>query len=126
MPPVLSTERIAHLGTAGDCRAAAFQSSLCRSGVRTDKTHCEHNESGYPSIADMREDIRKPPLSRSNKHAVIQSRHQRSAGSHDRQLRRLDTLEDTGGIDADLTPRIRNVGSVALISPPTAANSREW
>jgi hypothetical protein len=28
MPPVLSTERIAHLGTAGDCRAAAFQSTL--------------------------------------------------------------------------------------------------
>jgi len=25
--------------------------------VRTDKTHCEHNESGYPSIADMRADI---------------------------------------------------------------------
>src|SRR3982074_988482 len=24
---------------------------------RTDKTHCEHNESGYPSIADMRADI---------------------------------------------------------------------
>src|SRR4029077_13479147 len=37
MPPVLSTERIAHLGTAGDCRAAAFQSSRCRSWVRTDK-----------------------------------------------------------------------------------------
>ena len=33
MPPALSTERIAHLGTAGDCRAAAFQSSLCRSWV---------------------------------------------------------------------------------------------
>jgi hypothetical protein len=33
MPPVLSTEKIAHLGTAGDCRAAAFQSSLCRSWV---------------------------------------------------------------------------------------------
>ena len=33
MPPVLSTERIAHLGTAGDCCAAAFQSSLCRSWV---------------------------------------------------------------------------------------------
>ena len=28
-----------------------------RNGVRTDKTHCEHNESGYPSIADMRADI---------------------------------------------------------------------
>jgi hypothetical protein len=25
--------------------------------VRTDKTPCEHNESGYPSIADMRADI---------------------------------------------------------------------
>ena len=33
MPPVLSTEKIAHLGTVGDCRAAAFQSSLCRSWV---------------------------------------------------------------------------------------------
>ena len=28
-----------------------------RSWVRTDKTPCEHNESGYPSIADMRADI---------------------------------------------------------------------
>ena len=36
MPPVLSTERIAHLGTTGDCRAAAFQSSLCRSWVNRD------------------------------------------------------------------------------------------
>jgi hypothetical protein len=26
-------------------------------GVRTDKAHREHNESGYPSIADMRADI---------------------------------------------------------------------
>jgi hypothetical protein len=34
MLPVLSTERIAHVGTAGDCRAAAFQSSLCRSWVK--------------------------------------------------------------------------------------------
>jgi len=25
--------------------------------VRTDKTDCEHNESGYPSIADIRADI---------------------------------------------------------------------
>jgi hypothetical protein len=25
--------------------------------VRAGKTHCEHNESGYPSIADMRADI---------------------------------------------------------------------
>ena len=31
-------------------------------------------------------------------------------------------LEDATGIDADLTPRIRNVGSV-LISPPTLAKS---
>ncbi len=31
--------------------------------VRTDKTHCEHNESGYSSIADMRADIRQPPAS---------------------------------------------------------------
>jgi hypothetical protein len=28
MPPVLSTERIAHLGTAGDCCAAGFRPSL--------------------------------------------------------------------------------------------------
>src|SRR5262249_6172194 len=33
MPPVLSTDRIAHLGTAGDCCAAAFQSSLFRFSV---------------------------------------------------------------------------------------------
>jgi hypothetical protein len=37
MPPVLSTERIEHLGTAGECRAAAFQSSLCRSWVIFDR-----------------------------------------------------------------------------------------
>ena len=30
MPPVLPTERIAHLGAAGDCCAAGFQSGLCR------------------------------------------------------------------------------------------------
>jgi hypothetical protein len=30
MPPVLPTERIAHLSTAGDCCAAGFQSGLCR------------------------------------------------------------------------------------------------
>ena len=35
---------------------------------------------------------------------------------HDRQVSRLLTLEDTAGIDADLTPRIRNVGSVAYQS----------
>src|SRR5262249_40365992 len=29
MPPVLSTERIAHIGTAGDCCAAGFQLGLC-------------------------------------------------------------------------------------------------
>ena len=34
MPPVLSTERIPHLGTTGDCRSAAFQSGLCRSWVK--------------------------------------------------------------------------------------------
>src|SRR5215469_9811552 len=33
MPPVLRTKRIAHLDTAGDCRAAAFQSSLFRFSV---------------------------------------------------------------------------------------------
>src|SRR5207253_11327700 len=33
IPPELSTERIAHLGAAEDCRAAAFQSSLCPSWV---------------------------------------------------------------------------------------------
>ncbi len=32
---------------------------------------------------------------------------------HDRQVRRLGALEDAAGIDADLTIRIRNVGSVA-------------
>ena len=32
---------------------------------------------------------------------------------HDRQVRRLRALEDAAGIDADLTPRVRNVGSVA-------------
>ena len=32
---------------------------------------------------------------------------------HDRQVRRLGALEDAAGIDADLTPRIRKVGSVA-------------
>src|SRR5262245_27510699 len=32
---------------------------------------------------------------------------------HDRQIRRLRALEDAAGIDADLTKRIRNVGSVA-------------
>jgi len=30
-----------------------------------------------------------------------------------RQIRRLRTLEDAAGIDADLTPRIRQAGSVA-------------
>ena len=32
---------------------------------------------------------------------------------HDRQVRGLGALEDAAGIDADLTTRIRNVGSVA-------------
>ena len=40
---------------------AEFRSSsprhLRRLRVKTDKTHCEHNESGYPSIADIRADI---------------------------------------------------------------------
>jgi hypothetical protein len=31
--PVLLTEKIAHLGTAGDCCAAGFQFTLCRVGV---------------------------------------------------------------------------------------------
>src|SRR3546814_4323325 len=31
----------------------------------------------------------------------------------DREVRRLCALEDAAGIDADLTPRIRNVASVA-------------
>jgi hypothetical protein len=35
MPPVLPTERIAHLNTAGDCCAAAFRSDLCRRWVRS-------------------------------------------------------------------------------------------
>ena len=34
-------------------------------------------------------------------------------GLHDRQVRRLLALEDTAGIDADLTIRVRNAGSVA-------------
>src|SRR5258708_24657676 len=32
---------------------------------------------------------------------------------HDRQVRRLGTLEDAAGIDADLAPRILDAGSVA-------------
>ena len=31
---------------------------------------------------------------------------------HDRQVRGLGALEDTSGIDADLTIRIQNVGSI--------------
>jgi hypothetical protein len=37
--------------------AAKVLSRPCLTWVRTDKTHCERNESGYPSIADMRADI---------------------------------------------------------------------
>ena len=32
MPPVLRTERIAHLSTTGDCCAARFDTGLCRLG----------------------------------------------------------------------------------------------
>jgi hypothetical protein len=35
MPPVLPTDRIAHLGTAGDCCAAGFHSSLWRRRAKT-------------------------------------------------------------------------------------------
>src|SRR5258708_11539534 len=34
-------------------------------------------------------------------------------GLHDRQVRGLGALEDAAGIEADLTPRVREVGSVA-------------
>src|SRR5262249_4140835 len=34
VPPVLSTERIAHLDGAGDCCAAEFQPGVCRLWVR--------------------------------------------------------------------------------------------
>ena len=55
-----SEQGIAH---GGDCCAAGFRPRVYRRGVRIDKTHCDHNESGYPSIANLRADIRKPPLS---------------------------------------------------------------
>ena len=32
---------------------------------------------------------------------------------HNRQVRRLDALEDASGIEAELTPCVRNIGSVA-------------
>ena len=31
-----------------------FNRAYVADGVMTNKTHCEHNESRYPSIADMR------------------------------------------------------------------------
>jgi hypothetical protein len=39
---------------------------------------------------------------------------------HDRQVRGLGALEDTSGIDADLTIRIQNVGSelISRSAPP--------
>jgi hypothetical protein len=43
--------------TPHPCCAAGFETDQGRLGVRTDKTHCEHNGSGYPSIAVTRADI---------------------------------------------------------------------
>ena len=42
--------------------AAHVLSHPCLSWVKTDKTHCEHNESGYRSFADMRADINQRRL----------------------------------------------------------------
>jgi hypothetical protein len=41
---------------------------------------------------------------------------------HDRQVRGLGALEDTSGIDADLTIRIQSVGSVT--HQPVSASGR--
>jgi hypothetical protein len=44
------------LGKAALCITANLADE-CLSGVRTDKTHCEHNEPGLSPLADMRADI---------------------------------------------------------------------
>jgi len=54
---VLPTEKIAHIGAGELAALRDFNPAYVGSGSRTDKTHCEHNESGYPSIADIRADI---------------------------------------------------------------------
>ena len=52
VPPVLKIERIAHLGTAGDCRVAAFQSSLCRSWVKLSSALPQQRQlGGHPRSA---------------------------------------------------------------------------
>jgi hypothetical protein len=45
---VLSTERITHVSAAGDCCAAAFQSSLGRRWVKTGTFENVHGESALP------------------------------------------------------------------------------
>ena len=53
----------------------------------------------------------------------IDARRRSAVPTARRQVRRLGAFEHAAGVDAGLTPRIRNVGSV-LIIPPTSANSR--
>ena len=52
MPPVLRTERIAYLPTAGDCCAAGFQSGLRRLGVKLGHSAMSAHCPGCPK-ADM-------------------------------------------------------------------------
>src|SRR5262249_25347991 len=51
MHPVLSTERIAHLGAAGDYCAAGFQLRLCRLGGKMRRTPIERILSAFPPLA---------------------------------------------------------------------------
>ncbi len=50
MPPMLSSERIAHLSRAGDCCAAGFQSGLGRFRVKMRRTRSEHILSALPPL----------------------------------------------------------------------------
>src|SRR5262249_15760704 len=62
MPPVLPTEKIAHLGTAGGYCAAGFQLRLCRLGVKMRRTPIERILSALPPVSDRRADIRNRQL----------------------------------------------------------------
>ncbi len=50
MPPMLPSERIAHLSKAGDCCAAGFQSGLGRFRVKMRRTRSEHILSALPPL----------------------------------------------------------------------------
>jgi hypothetical protein len=52
----VDTWTVAPLAARGDPFKGRVNAKLAY-WVKTDKIHCENNESGYPSVADMRADI---------------------------------------------------------------------